>query len=565
MAGVRRALLVAVGAYDDPKLHDLRSPAIDVERLALVLGDPAIGDFQVESLRDPRDASMRRAIGRFFHDSDREDVLLMHISRHGITDENGDLYFAASDTELDAPYAALPAAWLNEQMSRSPSRQTLLMLDCCFSGKFPFGAKPRSSAAAGISEHLGGKGRAVITASNAMEYAYEGDRRSGEGKPSVFTGTVIQGLESGEADRDQDRWISADELYDYVYDHVREQTPHQRPHKYSSLEGPLYVARNPFIQASSAAEIDAEILGACEHPLPHVRAAAVSSLASLLASRNLPLARAARQQLAAMVDDDSRTVGAAVRTALDSEQSDQLVLERNDRGQDNNAPAGDRTRRRGTFDLAEVAGFPNERFRLDARDPSLKAIEWLTPFGKGSRVTIVGGAGAGKSWMIRALATALIDHDDLELEVALVGVRPEEIAEWRGEQIIPAETMGFSTSAEDQASAIERVLHRGRHDAMAGADVVILIDTLDGMFVQDARHTLAAACRLVTGGSVTIIATAARPIGGETTVIALDAALAMSCRFPAMDLVASSTVRPELLVGVPGAQAIAKARGEAHG
>jgi transcription termination factor Rho len=62
---------------------------------------------------------------------------------------------------------------------------------------------------------------------------------------------------------------------------------------------------------------------------------------------------------------------------------------------------------------------------------------------------------------------------------------------------------------------------------------------------------------------LTVIATAAEPVGGETTVIALDAALASMGRFPAIDLVASGTIRPERLVGEAAAEAIARARIEA--
>ena len=77
----------------------------------------------------------------------------------------------------------------------------------------------------------------MISASNAMEYAYEGDDLSGEGQPSYFTQAVIDALETGKADRDGDRWISVDELYDYVFDRVKEKTPNQTPNKKSELEG----------------------------------------------------------------------------------------------------------------------------------------------------------------------------------------------------------------------------------------------------------------------------------------------------------------------------------------
>jgi transcription termination factor Rho len=67
---------------------------------------------------------------------------------------------------------------------------------------------------------------------------------------------------------------------------------------------------------------------------------------------------------------------------------------------------------------------------------------------------------------------------------------------------------------------------------------------------------------IVDGGSVTLIATASAPIGGETTVVMLDASLTSIARFPALDLVASGTLRPELLVGEAGAEAIARTRAE---
>jgi transcription termination factor Rho len=74
---------------------------------------------------------------------------------------------------------------------------------------------------------------------------------------------------------------------------------------------------------------------------------------------------------------------------------------------------------------------------------------------------------------------------------------------------------------------------------------------------------MAAARNVSEGGSLTVIATAAEPVGGETTVIALDAALTSMRRFPALDLAACGTLRPELLVGEAGAEAIATARAEA--
>jgi transcription termination factor Rho len=72
-----------------------------------------------------------------------------------------------------------------------------------------------------------------------------------------------------------------------------------------------------------------------------------------------------------------------------------------------------------------------------------------------------------------------------------------------------------------------------------------------------------AARNLRDGGSLTLIATATRPFGGETTVISLDVALASTGREPILDLVNSSTLKAELLVGEDGAQAIVRARAAA--
>jgi transcription termination factor Rho len=206
------------------------------------------------------------------------------------------------------------------------------------------------------------------------------------------------------------------------------------------------------------------------------------------------------------------------------------------------------------------AAFPSERFRLGSDDPTLKAIEWLTPFGRGSRVSIVGGARAGKTEALRRLAAALSGQDDVQVVLALAGVRPEEISEWARGPLAPTAALSFAASAEAQDHAVELVVDQARRLAARGAHAVVLIDTLDELHPSSARRVIAAARNLVDGGSLTVITTASEPLGGETTVIALDAALASAGRFPAFDLARSGTLRPELLVGDAGAEAIARAR-----
>ncbi len=210
------------------------------------------------------------------------------------------------------------------------------------------------------------------------------------------------------------------------------------------------------------------------------------------------------------------------------------------------------------------AAFPTERFRLGSEDPTLKAIEWLTPFGRGSRVTITGGPWAGKSHALRALADTLAS-DEVSLFVALAGVRPEEISDWGSASVAPAGAVSFVASTDAQDNVVELVVEQARRLAARGGDAVVLIDSLDGLHPPTARKILAAARNIVDGGSLTVIATSTRPLGGETTVIALDPTLTSTGRFPALDLVSSGTLRPELLVGEAGAKAIAEARAEANG
>ncbi len=211
------------------------------------------------------------------------------------------------------------------------------------------------------------------------------------------------------------------------------------------------------------------------------------------------------------------------------------------------------------------ASFPSERFALGTEDPTLKAIEWLTPLGYGSRATITGMARAGKSEALRRLAVALKGHDEIELSVVLAGVRPEELAEWKAAEIEPAAALTLGAPADTLAQATDRVLQTARRLAARGGNAVVLIDGLDALAPSAARKALASARNLSESGSLTVIATAAEPFGGETTVIALDVLLTSTGRFPALDLAASGTIRPELLVGDAGAEAITQARASALG
>jgi len=87
-----------------------------------------------------------------------------------------------------------------------PLPAVVLLLDCCYAGAFERGMAARADRGMGIEERFGGRGRAVITASSAMEYAFEGTELadSSDQTPSLFTSALVRGLETGDADRDQD-------------------------------------------------------------------------------------------------------------------------------------------------------------------------------------------------------------------------------------------------------------------------------------------------------------------------------------------------------------------------
>jgi transcription termination factor Rho len=207
--------------------------------------------------------------------------------------------------------------------------------------------------------------------------------------------------------------------------------------------------------------------------------------------------------------------------------------------------------------------YPSERIALGSQDPTLEAIEWLTPLGLGSRAVIVGAARSGKTETLRSLLAAVHGREGLELTLVLAGVRPEEIAQWQDGLLAPVAALSFAASADSQGQAVERAVDTAKRVAARGGDALLLIDSLDGLHPPAARKALAAARNLRDAGSLTVIATATRPFGGETTVIALDVALTSTGRQPIIDLLGSGTLRADLLVGEDGAQAIAQARATA--
>jgi len=244
----RLALIIANSEYNDPKLARLVTPSHDAEALAKVLGDPAIGGFEVTLLVNQAQRVVLEAIACLYQYKRKGDLLLLYYSGHGIKDEYGTLYLAVKDTKTDIVSAtAISAAFVRDQLDKSSSQRKVVVLDCCHSGAFA-GTKALGSSVGTREAFAGsGYGRVILTASNAVEFAWEGDQLLGEAETSVFTRFLVEGLQTGVADRDGDGMISLDELYDYAYEQVItsgrfKQTPQKWAQK---VEGQIIIARNP--------------------------------------------------------------------------------------------------------------------------------------------------------------------------------------------------------------------------------------------------------------------------------------------------------------------------------
>ncbi|MGW8251240.1 MAG: caspase family protein, partial [Anaerolineales bacterium] len=251
----RIALIIANYEFDDPKLSRLVSPSRDAQTLSGVLADAEIGGYQTITLINENHSSVSRHIARLYQKRRKDDLLLLYYSGHGIKDDDGDLYLAVKDTETDTLSAtALEAYFITRRIDKCLSRRMVVILDCCYSGAFTSGgAKAMLGGSSGMKDILAGNGygRVVLTASNSVQYAWEGEKLYGKARPSIFTQHLVSGLKSGAADLNRDGSITVDELYEYVYDRViSSRASRQTPQKWElKTEGQLVIAYSPYAMA----------------------------------------------------------------------------------------------------------------------------------------------------------------------------------------------------------------------------------------------------------------------------------------------------------------------------
>lgn len=257
------------------------------------------------------------------------------------------------------------------------------------------------------------------------------------------------------------------------------------------------------------------------------------------------------------------------------------------------------TRNRIKFkDLTPV--YPDSQIKLETgADPlSMRIIDMIAPIGKGQRSLIVSPPKAGKTTLLKDIATGIAaNHPEMHLMAVLVGERPEEVTDLR--RHIDKLTKGvgevaasnFDEAAEDQCRVAELALEKAKRMVELGRDVVILLDsitrlaraynlamptsgrTLSGGFDPAAlfppKKFFGAARNFEVPGSLTIVGTALVDTGSRmddliyeefkgtgNQEVHLDRRLAERRIYPAIDVQKSGTRRDDLLIEPMTYQAI---------
>ena len=317
--GSRAALVVATTRYEDPELDQLRAPAHDAKNLAEVLGDPGIGAFDVTQVIDADERRVRREIDVFLSGRGIGDLVVVYLSCHGVLDRRNRLYFAAADTlKTQLGSTGIPSAWLMDELEECRARTKVLILDCCFSGAFAHGSKGDGDL--DLERRLAGQGRgqAVLTASRAGEYSFEGEALPGAvAAESVFTAGLVEGLRTGAADVGGDGYVSVDEAFNYASAYVLSKGASQTPQRWLyGGEGSIVLARSPAGAVVTPAPMPEALAASLDNPYPAVRIGAVNTLGEWLTSADPSRALTAEQKLRQIADTDVPAVAAAARGCL---------------------------------------------------------------------------------------------------------------------------------------------------------------------------------------------------------------------------------------------------------
>ena len=231
--------------------------------------------------------------------------------------------------------------------------------------------------------------------------------------------------------------------------------------------------------------------------------------------------------------------------------------------------------------------FPDEKFTLcgDASTTNLstRVVDLFSPIGKGQRALIVAQPKTGKTVLMKDIANAIAaNHPEAYLMMLLIDERPEEVTDMA--RTVNAEVIAstFDEPAERHVKIAGIVLEKAKRMVECGHDVVIFLDSItrlarayntvspasgkvltggvDANALQKPKRFFGAARNIEGGGSLTIIATALIDTGSKMDEVIfeefkgtgnmelqLDRSLSNKRIFPAVNLVASSTRRDDLL------------------
>jgi transcription termination factor Rho len=231
--------------------------------------------------------------------------------------------------------------------------------------------------------------------------------------------------------------------------------------------------------------------------------------------------------------------------------------------------------------------FPNEKFHLldnGHNNISTRMLDIFTPLGKGQRGLIVAQPKTGKTVLLKDIANAIADnHPEVYMIILLIDERPEEVTDM--ERSVNAEVIAstFDEPASRHVKVADIVLEKAKRMVECGHDVVILLDSItrlarayntvqpasgkilsggvDANALHKPKRFFGAARKIENGGSLTILATALTETGSKMDEVIfeefkgtgnmelqLDRKIANRRIYPAVDLVASSTRREDLLL-----------------
>jgi uncharacterized caspase-like protein len=241
------ALLIGMSEYQ-PGLNPLPGAVRDMAAMQRVLQHSDMGGFdEVKTLANPDVQQMQESIETIFSSCAKEDLTLLFFSGHGVKDDRGRLYFATTLTRKNmngdlVKSTAVPASFVQDIMSHARCNRQVVILDCCFSGAFAEGMTAKDDGVVDVQSQLGGEGRAVLTSSTSTQYSFE--QQGAE--LSVYTRFIVEGIETGIADTDDDGFIAVDELHDYARKKVQAISPAMNPKIYAVEEGfRIFLAKAP--------------------------------------------------------------------------------------------------------------------------------------------------------------------------------------------------------------------------------------------------------------------------------------------------------------------------------